>query len=238
MPQRFEIAQERLQPERIEAAGVISTVSPMATFASLVERAQVPAPLRRRIERARLSHRSVSLQFGLRNRLQPKALLNMVLPMMERQREVVAQDPRAVAWPVYSVPTVALPELSASGGSIVEMFVPVAAASAEKWQAADKEELAESALRTLRRLHDMDVAVSRVRTPNDFRDQMHLHEGALYGLSPNVPPQELFPQRSPVRGLFLAGQSTYPGYGVAPTILSGIFAAEGLLAEGRIASGR
>jgi len=94
----------------------------------------------------------------------------------------------------------------------------------------DKQAFAESAVRALRRVHDLDIVVSRVRTQKDFRDQMHLYQGALYGLSPAIPPQELFPQRSPIRGLFLAGQSTYPCYGIAPAIMSGIFAAEATIA--------
>lgn len=218
--------------EYIEAAAVISTVSPMSTFTALVERSQVPASMSRRMRRTRLSHRAVSLQFGLRNRLQPRALVNMVLPMLEHQDHAVAQDASAPAWPVYSVPTMTLPELAPDGGSVVEMFVPVGEEAAmESWQAANRQELAASAIRALRRFHDMDVAVSRVRTPGDFRDEMRLYAGALYGLSPAVPPHQQFPHKSGIRDLFLAGQCTYPGYGVAPAMLSGIFAAQALIAS-------
>jgi phytoene dehydrogenase-like protein len=51
----------------------------------------------------------------------------------------------------------------------------------------------------------------------------------LYGLSPAADPRELFPQRTPIAGLFQAGQTSYPGYGVAPAAMSGIFAAEALM---------
>jgi phytoene desaturase len=216
--------------EYLKAAAVISTVSPMSTFTALVDRTLVPASMSRRVRRARLSHRAVSLQFGLRNRPRTKALVNMVLPMLEHQHQVLAQDPCAVAWPVYSVPTMTLPELAPAGGSVVEMFVPVGEEVAVgKWQAS-KQELAESAIRALRRFHDVDVAVSRVRTPIDFHDEMHLYAGALYGLSPAVPPHQQFPRKTGIRGLFLAGQCTYPGCGVAPAMLSGIFAAQALIA--------
>ena len=218
--------------DQVEAAGVISTVSPMSTFTSLVDRVDVPASMTRRIESARLSHRAVSIQLGLANIIGTRALLNLVVPMLENQDQVLTQDPRAVTWPVYSVPTMILPELAPSGGSIVEMFVPVSSdVSLEKWEEGQKEEFAESAVRALRRFHDLDVAVTRVRTPRDFRDQMHLHQGALYGLSPAVPPQKQFAQTSPIHGLLLAGQSTYPGYGVAPAIMSGIFAADAMIAS-------
>jgi phytoene desaturase len=223
--------------ERIDASGVISTVSPMSTFTSLVEPARVPSSFTRLIQRARLSHHAVSLQFGLANHVDPAALVNMVLPMMEKQHEVVEQDPGNVRWPVYSVPTMALPDLAPTGRSIIEMFVPLAPDVARReWTEADKQEVTESALQALQRRHDLDVAVTRVRTPADFQDQMHLYQGALYGLSPAVPPQEQFAQTSPIPGIVLAGQSTYPGYGVGPTIMSGIFAADAVMTMVAIAA--
>ncbi len=72
--------------------------------------------------------------------------------------------------------------------------------------------------------------VTRVRTPRDFSQSLHLYKGALYGLSPIAGPLELFRQSTPVPGLFLAGgQSTYPGYGVSASLMSGIFAAEAVM---------
>jgi hypothetical protein len=58
---------------------------------------------------------------------------------------------------------------------------------------------------------------------------MHLFEGALYGLSPAATPRDQFAHTGAIPGLFLAGQTTFPGYGVGPSMLSGIFAAEALL---------
>jgi phytoene desaturase len=215
--------------DRIDASGVISTVSPMSTFTSLVDPEFVAPAIARRIRRARLSHRAMSLQLGLANHVDAPALVNMVLPMMDGQHEVVAQEPRNVRWPVYSIPTMALPELAPSGGSVIEMFVPIASELAQRqWTAAEKQEITESALQALRCRHALDVVVARLRTPADFRDRMHLYEGALYGLSPAAPPRDHFSHVSPVPGLVLAGQCTYPGYGVGPAIVSGIFAAETL----------
>lgn len=216
--------------ERLDASAVISTASPMTTFTALIDSAQVPSSISRRIERARLSHRAISIQFGVKNRVNARALMEMTLPDMARQGEVVDQDPHAIRWPVYSVPTVALPELAPAGGSVIEMFVPVRPTVAlGPFPESDKRVFAEAGARALRRFHEIDIAVTRLRTPADFRDQMHLYEGALYGLSPTVPPQQLFSAKSPIAGLFLAGQSTYPGYGVGPSMMSGIFAGEALL---------
>jgi phytoene dehydrogenase-like protein len=44
-------------------------------------------------------------------------------------------------------------------------------------------------------------------------------------LSPAADPRAQFTHKSPIAGLYLAGQTTYPGYGVAPVMLGGILAA-------------
>jgi len=57
---------------------------------------------------------------------------------------------------------------------------------------------------------------------------LHLYQGAVYGLSPAADPWTLFPHKTPIPGLYLAGQTTFPGFGVANAAMSGIFAAEAL----------
>jgi len=113
---------------------------------------------------------------------------------------------------------------------VIEMFHPVREdLPAEGWDDGRKQEVTASAIRTLRQIHDLDIAVARVRTPKDFLEGLHLYRGALYGLSPTVGPREFFAHRSPIPGLFLAGQSTYPGCGIGPSVMLGIFAAEALM---------
>lgn len=213
---------------RVEAAAVISTTSAMATYGTLLDPGVVPAATLRRVGRARLSHRAVSLQLGLSNRIESRSFLNMVLPMMERQREIFGEDASGIEWPIYFVPTTTLPDLAPPGGSVVEMFRPVTPDLDEGDRV--KETVAEAAVRALRRLHDLDIAVTRVRGPRDFAETLHLYRGALYGISPIVALGEQFPNRAPLPGLFLAGgQSTHPGYGVPASVMSGIFAAEALM---------
>ncbi len=216
--------------ERIDAAAVISTASGMQTFGSLIGTERLPAAVMRRIRHAPLSHRAVSIQFGLSNTIRPPAHTVSVLPWMERQQDIFTQDGREMRFPVYLVPTLTMPELAPNGGSIVEMFYPVRAdLPLEYWDEARKTSLAESALAVLRRNYDVSVAVTRVRSPKDFRDGMHLFQGALYGLSPASTPRDQFPHSGVIPGLFLAGQTTFPGYGVGAAMMSGIFAAEALL---------
>ncbi|RPI81081.1 MAG: hypothetical protein EHM41_21365 [Chloroflexi bacterium] len=54
-------------------------------------------------------------------------------------------------------------------------------------------------------------------------------KGAVYGLSPAAKPNEQFPCQTPIPGLYQAGQTTYPGFGVVFSAISGIFAAERLI---------
>jgi phytoene desaturase len=215
---------------RVDAAAVISTATAMSTFTSLMAEEDVPSLIRRKIKRARLSHKAVSIQFGLSNAIQARSHLNMVLPPMERQRELFTQPADAVTLPIYFVPTVTMPKLAPPGGSVIEMFHPVADnISVASWDDNKKQRLSESAFRALSRTYDLNVVVARVRSPKDFMDTMHLYRGALYGLTPAAGPRERFAHTTPVPGLFLAGQSTYPGYGVAASIMSGIFAAQALM---------
>ncbi len=65
----------------------------------------------------------------------------------------------------------------------------------------------------------------RLFTPRDFQEKMHLYQGALYGLSPAAGPLAMFPHQTPLPGLYLAGQTTFPGFGVVAAAMSGVFAA-------------
>jgi phytoene desaturase len=70
--------------------------------------------------------------------------------------------------------------------------------------------------------------------PKDFQDRMHLYKGAVYGLSPTADLRAYFPYDSPISGLFQAGQTTYPGYGVSSAAMSGILAAETVMRTEKI----
>jgi len=215
---------------QVDAAAVISTASGMQTFGTLVAGEHLPATLVRKLKHPRLSHRAVSVQLGLSNRIEPAVHTISTLPWMEQQPEIFNQDGREVKYPVCLIPTLTMPELASGGGSIIEMFYPVRAdLPLEHWTEERKQRLADLTIAELRRKYDLDVAITRVRSPKDFRDSMHLFQGALYGLSPASTPRDQFPHAGVIPGLFLAGQTTYPGYGVGTAMMSGIFAAEALL---------
>jgi phytoene desaturase len=212
---------------RIDASAVISTVSGMVTFGSMIEKEHVASAIERKIRQAPLSHRAVSIQLGLANRIEPPALTVSTLPWMENQQQMFMQDGSEMRFPVYSVPTITLPELAPQGSSIIELFYPVAAdVPLTNWDDRRKEQLSQLCISVLRRTHDLDISVTRIRTPKDFLETMHLFDGALYGLSPMAGPREQFGYACHIPGLFLAGQTTFPGYGIGPAMMSGIFASE------------
>jgi phytoene desaturase len=214
----------------IEVDAIISTVSGMMTFDSLLNPEDISDEMKRKVQNAQLSHKALCLQLGLSNKVDVHSYSNSVLPIMEEQYKVFTQNEDEVKWFNYTVPTVIMPELAPQGCSIIEMFPPIKQeVPVDDWNEQRKERIVESAVKALSRIHKLDIVVKRVLSPKDYRDKMHFYKGAIYGLSPAVDPGALFPHKSPISGLYQAGQTTYPGYGVAPAAMSGIFAAERLM---------
>jgi phytoene desaturase len=211
----------------VEVDAVISTASGMTTFSSLLNNEDIPNSMRRKVQSAPLSHKALVIQLGLSNLIDVRSHSNSILPMIDDQYKVFMPDEDDVKWPVYTVPTETMPELAPRGGSIIEMFPPIQQnIPADDWDTQKKERMVISAVRALSRIHDLDIAVKRVIGPKDFQDRMHLYKGAVYGLSPTADLRAYFPNDSPISGLFQAGQTTYPGYGVSSAAMSGILAAE------------
>ena len=219
----------------IEVDAVVSTISGMHTFVTFMDPSDVPAAMRSKVRHANLSHKSFVLQLGLANRISARSHNNNVLPLMGDQYQTFLPSENAVRWPVYTVPTVTMPELAPAGGSIVEMFPPIRQdMAAGDWSEDRKEAVAGLAVESLKRMHEIDIVVQRIWSPKEFEESLHLYRGAVYGLSPVAGPRALFQHRSPVPGLYQAGQTTWPGFGVGPAAMSGIFAAEALLERSAI----
>jgi phytoene dehydrogenase-like protein len=216
----------------VEVDAVISTVSGMLTFGSLLDDTDSPRKMKRLAQGAPLSHSAFSVQLGLRNRIDAPSHSHCFLPPMENQADVFTPCDDGVKWLVYDAPTVTLPELAPAGGSVIEMYPPVQRAfPIEDWSEERKEAVLEKAVEALSRVHNLHIAAKRVTSPKEFRNNLNLYRGAVYGLSPQVAPWNHFPHRTPIRGLCQAGQTTYPGYSVARAAISGILAAEALMAE-------
>jgi phytoene desaturase len=213
----------------VEVDAVISTVSGMLTFGSLLDDADSPRGLKRMAKEANLSHSAFSVQLGLRNKIDAPGHSHCFLPPMDNQAEVFAPCDDGVKWLVYDAPTVTLPELAPAGGSVIEMYPPVRRDfPIEDWSEEEKEAVLEKAVEALSRVHKLDIAVKRIVSPKDFRNNLNLYRGAVYGLSPQVAPWNHFPHRTPIQGLYQTGQTTYPGYSVGRAATSGILTAEAL----------
>lgn len=217
------------EQESLPVNAVISTASGMATFTELIEPASVPSAMKRRVLHAPLSHRTLSVQLGLTNHLQPPAHSVNHVPLIEEQHLMLALQPAETKWLNYTVPTLTMPELAPERGSIIEMFTAVDQNQPLAfWDTAARQAAADAAIDALARHLPLDIAVQRTTSPKDYAQRMNLYEGAVYGLSPAARPDQQFPHKSSIAGLFLAGQTTYPGFGVAPSLFSGIFAADAL----------
>jgi phytoene desaturase len=214
----------------VELDAVLSTASAMETFSSLLRPEEVPYGMRRKVEKAPLSHHALSIQLGLSNMIAGCSHSNAVLPRMNEQSKYFVPERDEGKWFVYFAPTVTMPELAPRGASIIEMFPAIKQGiSADDWDERITGRAVESALEALSRQHTIDIAVKRVISPKVFQARLHLYKGGVYGLSAAADIKAQFPHASPIPGLYQAGQTTYPGFGVAPAAMSGIFAAETLL---------
>ncbi|MGE5237648.1 MAG: phytoene desaturase family protein [Chloroflexota bacterium] len=216
----------------VEVDAVISTTSGMHTFGSLLSERVVPTKMARKVGRTILSHKGFVLQLGLSNRIGVTSYANNMLPFLGEQSQLFLPDQHQLRWPVYMVPTIVMPELAPPAGSIVEVFPPIRQdLTAEEWSDERKEKVVAQAIERLKGMHEIDIAVRRILSPKEFQDGAHLYAGALYGLSPLASPATMFKHRSPIRALYQAGQTTWPGFGVASAGMSGVMAAEALIRD-------
>jgi phytoene desaturase len=219
--------------ETAQVDAVLSAVSGMHTARLLGEAA--PHGMRQKASRSPLSHRAVAVQLGLHNRIDVSSHSLSVLPLMSEQQRFFEQSSSELRYFHCTVPTVTLPDLAPAGRSVIEMFPPIRQdLPIEAWDEKTVGAVADGAIAALDRMHRLDVAVKRVMGPLQFRDELGLFEGAIYGLSPAADVRALFKSVTGMAGLFQAGQSTYPGYGVVSSVISGVFAANALL-EGSLA---
>lgn len=209
--------------ERIGAAQVLAASSSFDVVRNLLDERDVPRPLARIADAAPLSHRAISLQLGCSAVALPDAFVVNHVPAMEQQGALHRDAPGRPRWLAWTSPTQVLPELAPEGRATIELFLPPAVGAA----AGDVVDRHLAALQA--RLPDLHVHAMRVRTPRDFEAGMHLYRGALYGIAPGTAPNRYFPHRTRVRGLHLAGQTTFPGFGVPSALFSGIQAAAQLL---------
>ncbi|MEJ2452615.1 MAG: NAD(P)/FAD-dependent oxidoreductase [Candidatus Thiodiazotropha sp.] len=214
----------------VEVDAVISSVSAMHTYGALLSETDVPSRMMRKVRRSPMSYRGFVLQLGLRNKIEARSHINCVIPWLDDQSQIFQTAGDDVRWLTYTIPTVTLPKLAPDGCSIVDAFPSIRQDIVpEEWNEDRKKTVVAKTLEMLRREYSIDLATYRVLSPKEFQDSLHLYSGAMYGLSPAAGPAALFKYRTPIRGLYQAGQTTWPGFGVVGAGMSGIFAAETLI---------
>ncbi len=216
--------------ETVRADAVISTISGMLTYDKLLNKDDCPVKMKNKVLSVPLSHKSMVIQLGLSNKIDTRSHLYNIIPMMDKQHELFMAPEKELKWLVYTVPTFTIPELAPPDGSIIEMYPAInQEKKVAEWTENEKVRVFEMGIQALSQWYDLDIVARRIISPKDFHDRLHLYKGAVYGLSPVADPRSQFRHVSPIPGLYLAGQTTYPGYGVGAAAMSGLFAAEELI---------
>lgn len=226
--------------ERIAASHVIATCSGFETVRHLLAAGATPRSLAKKARTAPLSHRAVSIQIGCSGLAPSEAFITCHVPPMSRHAEMQVSKTEEPRWLAYTAPAAALPELAPPGASVIELHAPATGIErVSEWTDSMTDAALSDYMAALsRRLPGLSVETLRLMDPGHYAHDRHLYEGALYGMAPGVPPNTFFPHRTPLTGLYLGGQTTFPGYGVAPALLSGIQAAEALLRDQGVDAGR
>lgn len=214
----------------VEADFVISATTAMATYQLLLEESNQPKQLIRKAKRTPLSMSAFCVQLGVSSRLAVTSHIHYFVPMIDNLNRFFHPKHDEAKWGYYSVPTVVAPELASAGKSIIE-YVPVIRQdeSTQAWNDERIEYLAGEAIAWLQSHHAMNIEVKRIRSPREFERQLNLYHGAIYGISPAMGLTGLFSHKSLIDGLYLAGQTTYPGLGIPTAALSGIHASKMLI---------
>ena len=224
--------------DRVSADRIIATCSGFEVVRHLLTSSAVPRRLAAKVRSAPLSHRAVAIQIGCSGGVLPDAFIVNHVPSMSQQAALHTSGPGIPRWLAYTNPTAVAPELAPRGMSVLELYAPATGIqSASEWTKTMTQTLVSNSLHALQlRVPGLSIKCIRVMDPHDFARRRHLHEGALYGIAPGTTPDKFFPHRSGLCGLYLGGQTTFPGYGVPSAILSGIQAAEALLKDMRASS--
>lgn len=214
--------------ERIEAEQVIATCAGFEVVERLLPAAAVPRGLARRADKAPLSHRAIAIQLGCSGAALPPAFVVNHVPAMAEQGRMHVSRPGVPRWLAWTCPTAVLPEMAPEGRAVIELYAPVSGIerSAEWTHEMTQRAVADHVASLETKLPGLSIDTVRVMDPQDFARRRHLYEGALYGIAPGASPNAFFPHRSRVGGLYLAGQTTFPGYGVPSAMWSGIQVAE------------
>lgn len=216
----------------VEADFVISTVNAMATYQFLLEKAHRPGRLVRKARRTPLSMSAFCIQLGLSQPPDVTSHIHYFVPMIDDLDQFFLSEQDQAEWGYFSIPTAVAPELAPGGKGVLE-YVPAIRQdeSTGAWSDERIAHLANRSVEWLQARHAIKFEVQRIRSPREFETELNLYRGAIYGVSAAKGLTGLFPHKTPIEGLYLAGQTTYPGLGIPTAALSGIHASKTLMRQ-------
>jgi phytoene desaturase len=219
--------------EFLSADRIVSNTHAKTTYQQLIGPDFLPKRLIKRLNRLDLGHSYYMVQLGIDQSIQEPAN-QPFFPSHDALERFLLQIHSDLPDRLY--PNVALfPQdalIAPDGGSVIGIYhvVPYRP-SAGTWEEI-KEQLADRLIDQVEAGTGLElrkhIVTQRVRTPEDLKRDFNLPQGAMYGLAPTFWQSGLGRprQKSPwIKGLYLVGQTTHPGLGVANSICSGAMTA-------------
>ena len=243
----------RLADGEVRSRMVISNADPETTFARLIGREQLPAKLRRKVDRVSYSTSAVSLFFAVDLDLRNLGMDSGNYWLYESQ-DVDGIYQEALQDAIFekdappglflTVTTLKDPSKLRGGIHTCEAFAFVGYDRFQKWASeqsgarspdyrALKEDLADRMFRTIERKFPgirENVVFWDLGTPLTNEHYINTYRGNLYGIA-KTPPQigpGSFPVKSAIPGLYMVGAST-TSHGIAGATASGVLAAKKIL---------
>ncbi len=228
--------------ERIDAAIVVSNADSAWTYRHLVAPQWRKRWTNRKIEKARYSNSLFVWYFGTRRQYPDVAHHTILLGPRYRELldDIFTSKRLAEDFSLYlHRPTATDPSLAPAGCDAFYVLSPVPhlgsgtdwSQVAERYRKAIERALSDTLLPGL----ELEIATSRILTPQDFHDRLNSINGAAFGLEPVLTQSAYFRPHNKseeVENLFLVGAGTHPGAGL-PGVLSSARVLDGIVPDAR-----
>ncbi len=227
----------------ISSSCIISNTDARQTFSSLIDEDRVPVSYREKLKQLKPSPSAFVVNIGVDMDLNALPLTHQVLFFSaadpdEITREVEKMSNGYVNNCIVYIPTLENPSLAPHGRHIINLLSLPSHDARQDWTREGKS-IADQMVRALERLipnlTEHIVHISYM-TPDFFEHYTLNSHGAWSGWS-HTPEQfgmRRLPQKTPVKGLFLAGHWTAPGGGVTASMISGVMTSA--MVEGYLSS--
>lgn len=223
--------------QEVRAKAIVSNADARHTFEELVGEDRLPAPFMKRLRRMTPSLSACALYAATTLDLTKLdvAYETFIYKHWDHQQtydDILAGQPGAM-W--LTVPTLLDPSLAPPGEHLVILTSLAAYDIGEPWEEA-KPRFTEALLGELTAMFPGirdHLTFTEVATPPTFERYTLNSRGAIYGweFTPLQSGSKRMPHHTPVAGLFLAGHWTLPGASSLRVFVSGVHAAQIVLAE-------